>query len=152
MQETIVYFENHKSYRGQKYVITFPDEWILNELPDSGRDCGNCKWYGSWRGLMLGYCSNCAKYVYCCERGLGFVGYGVEEIHDWENNPITAPTAATLTYLLDIDLEKIGDINENPEDTMENHLKQNDEEMGKIYEDLEQEAKDEIRNYYDWMN
>lgn len=155
LQETIYYYQDEKVYKGQKYVLTFPDEWILDESEYSGRNCENCKWYGSWRGVMLGYCFNCAKYVYHYKRGLGFVGCGVEEIYDLEKNTESSAEAgapATTTYLLDIDLEKIGDIRENPEDTIENHNKQSDKEIDKIYEDLEQEAKDEMRNYFDSMN
>uniref|UniRef100_A0A6C0HZ78 Uncharacterized protein n=1 Tax=viral metagenome TaxID=1070528 RepID=A0A6C0HZ78_9ZZZZ len=146
-QESIVYFDNYKIYCGQKYVITFPREWILNELPNTGRECENCKWYGSWRGIMLGYCANCAK-NYNYKRGLGFTGHGVEQIHNWENNP----KSATMTYLLNIDYNNLGDIRENPEDTMENHNKKNDDEIDKIYEEMEQEAKDEMRNHYDDYN
>jgi len=149
VEESIVYFENHKTYCGQKYVLTFPDEWILDELQYSGRGCGNCKFYGSWRGVMLGYCYNCANYIYDGKRGLGFVGFGVEEIYDLERN---TESAATTTYLLNIDLEKIGDIRENPEDTIENHNKKNYEKIHKIYDDMEQESKDEMRNYFDSMN
>jgi hypothetical protein len=126
-EEQIVYFENHKTYCGQKYVRTFPDEWILDELPETGRECDNCKFFGSWRGVMLGYCLNCAEYCYDYSRSFGFVGQSVEEFS--EN-----PNSATMTYLLGIDLEKIGDINENPEDTMENRY----EEMNKMYEEIDE--------------
>jgi len=145
-EESIIYFTNYKIYKGQKYVCTFPDEWILNELTTTGNECENCKWYGSWRGVILGYCCNCANYCYYYDRGLGFIGHGVE-------NHYEKSQSATMTYLLDIDLENIGNINENPDDTMENHYNTKKNMNYQILEyeeeELEQEVKDEMRNHYD---
>ena len=115
---------------GFKYHLRFPDEWILNEFADTGRNCKNCvghhhNGYGMWRGIILGYCANCASYNYLCSRGGGFLEHGVEHNENVSNE-----------YLGIVDLEKIGDILENPLDTMENHLARK-----KVYE--EELAKDD---------
>jgi len=61
------------------YVGGFPTEWATSHTPDTGPiDCFNCRDHGSLRGVFLGYCANCADFVYHGERGLGFMGGGNE--------------------------------------------------------------------------
>jgi hypothetical protein len=148
-QDSILYFENHKTYCGQKYVTTFPDEWILNELPDTGRQCNNCKFFGAWRGVIVGYCLNCAEYCYHYSRGFGFDSFAVEIIPE-DTDP---RKSATMTYLFTVDLEKVGDINENLEDTLENHEKlskqKHDAVNAKLWQEFEQEQKQEQKEIYD---
>lgn len=106
----------YKTYMGHRYHIDFPNEWILNELPETGRNCLNCTGIATWRNIILGYCVNCAKFEYNYTRGRGFLGYGVE------SQVLYVPSAYN-TYLKKIDknLHQFGNINENPEDTLENH-------------------------------
>jgi len=117
----IEYFENYKTYGGFKYHLGFPDEWILNELPDTGRECANCvgngdnKGYAMWRGIILGYCVNCAI-TYCGTRCKGFNGYA----NEWWSN--IDYESAYDKYLGDIDLENYGDLEANPHDKIEMHL------------------------------
>jgi len=119
--DSITISDSYKSYRGFKYHLNFPDEWILNEEPFTGRQCLNCvggdnlPGFAMWRGIILGYCANCALH-YNGHRGRGFYAHAVEFIRS--NN---VGDSVFDTYLKDIDLENTGDILENPEDTMANH-------------------------------
>jgi hypothetical protein len=117
----IEYFENYKTYGGFKYHLGIPDEWILNELPDTGRECANCvgnngnnDGFAMWRGIVLGYCANCAT-TYCGTRCKGFNGYA----NEWYGNE--QYESAYDKYLGNIDLENYGELEANPDDTMENH-------------------------------
>ena len=81
-RKMVEYRENYKMYGGFKYHLSFPDEWMTNEYPFTGRECANCvgetvDGYAMWRGLIIGYCANCAE-KYHGKRGPGFVGCGVE--------------------------------------------------------------------------
>lgn len=110
--------EGYKVFGGFKYHLNFPDEWILDELPDTGRECWNCvgKYdycgYAMWRGIVLGYCANCAL-DYEGERGRGFWGCGIEMNRDKYKSAFTL-------YLGEVDFESLGDLEANPEDTLEN--------------------------------
>jgi len=126
-EDIIIYRNTYKLYRGHKYVLTFPDEWILNEMAHTGRQCPNCvnvnaegiaDGFGMWRGVIIGYCMNCAEHSYRYSRGYGFQGQAVENI------PVVVEifTAAWYTYLAQIDLNSVGNIEMNPEDTIENYI------------------------------
>ena len=55
-----------------KYANSFPKEWALSHLPDTGPEqCENCYDYGTIDNLFVGYCLNCAQYEYNGERGSG---------------------------------------------------------------------------------
>jgi len=73
--------------------------------------------FATWRGVILGYCSNCAL-TYEGERGIGFFEHGVEI--RFPDTPSYAISAFD-TYLKNVNLETVGDIEANPEDTIENH-------------------------------
>ena len=65
-------------YDGECYVPKFPLYWAVNCIPGTGpKDCSNCKCYGSWNGVFIGYCGNCAP-IYEFKRGAGFINWGVE--------------------------------------------------------------------------
>jgi len=123
---TIEVFEGYKTYKGFKYHLNFPNEWILFEAEGTGRQCGNCVdmhagyGYATWRGIILGYCANCAL-TYEGERGVGFHSCGIEI--RYPDTPACAVTAFD-TYLKNVDLETVGDIEDNPEDTMYNRMVQ----------------------------
>jgi len=116
-----IQYREYKTYRGFKYHINFPDEWILHEKQNTGRNCENCignadsHGFALWRGIILGYCANCSIYDYEGQRGAGFCGQGVEVKNEY--------CSAYDLYLKNVDLDTIGDLAENPEDTMENHQK-----------------------------
>jgi len=68
------YWYNSICYHG-----AFPVEWAKNHYPDTGPlECWNCEDYGCVNGIFVGYCANCAQYVYEGERGRGFFDHGVE--------------------------------------------------------------------------
>jgi hypothetical protein len=113
--------EHYKTFGDFKYHLNMPDEWILNELPHTGRECGNCvgnrqhgdcNGFAMWRGIILGYCANCAI-GYEGKRGRGFMGLGNE------SNMFQYPSAFQL-YLGYVDFENYGDLAENEEHTIEN--------------------------------
>jgi hypothetical protein len=154
----IIICEGYKTYKGFKYHLNFPNEWILYEEEDTGRQCANCigtdgynDGYACWRGIILGYCANCA-WFYNGIRGRGFQGRAVEVIK--ENN---IGDSAFDTYLKNIDLENTGNLLDSTEDTMENHEKMLAEisEICKQYDSLseeyyqdEYEEQEIIDNYY----
>ena len=124
MYFTIETCNSYKTYKGFKYHLNFPDEWLLYEKSDTGRECSNCvgingiEGFATWRGIILGYCANCS-FTYERERGIGFNGYGIEWHHsDTHENAVSAFDS----YLKNIDLETVGDIVDNPEHTMENRM------------------------------
>jgi len=77
MSEISYYF----AYDGYNYVDTFPQEWLLcyDDNLTGPLHCGNCENYGSifQNGIhiFMGYCSNCAFYIYMEKRGHGFYGF-----------------------------------------------------------------------------
>jgi hypothetical protein len=74
LEEVIDYFPGKKyyKYRGNKYHVTFPEEWALDYKFGTGYDCANCRSLARFRGVLYGYCDACAIDVYKGERGNGF--------------------------------------------------------------------------------
>lgn len=72
--------------------------WILG--PGCSRNhCGNCNYFGSFRGVFLGYCGNCSRdYEYT--RGNGFIEQG-EELSD-------ARQKEYFSYLRGVDITTLG--------------------------------------------
>jgi len=67
---------------GVLYTERFPVEWALSHEPETGPvGCLNCACAGSWNGIFIGYCANCAQYVYEGSRGSGFLYQGVSNYH-----------------------------------------------------------------------
>jgi len=136
--ETIIRYDGYKMFAGFKYPLDFPDEWIMNELPDTGRQCFNCvgfhqNGYAMWRGIVIGYCCNCAD-EYHGKRGIGIYAHGVEMVGK-------SGISIFDTYLKGIDLDTFGDIQENPKDTMENHYKVKNNFM-EVEEEVEEKSTD----------
>jgi hypothetical protein len=65
-------------YDGVLYTSHFPEEWAKSHINGTGPKCRNCDMVGYYNGVFIGYCANCAKYVYNNTRGLGFIDYGIE--------------------------------------------------------------------------
>ena len=63
-----------------KIDFHFPLHWNADHhIHKSGPDhCDNCYEYGMYNGVFIGYCVNCAEYVYHLKRGLGMKGKGIE--------------------------------------------------------------------------
>jgi hypothetical protein len=72
--------EDEEEWNGDiVYHECFPEEWLDTHAPGTGpKECANCRWYGSLGGIFLGYCVNCAQYIYNGERGRGLYGDGLE--------------------------------------------------------------------------
>ena len=109
-KEFVYHYRNGKpayySYDEELYCGTFPEEWVLDHLPDTGpKECGNCAYYGSWNGVFLGYCCNCAQYVYNGERGHGFIDIGKE----CDYNPEVCGPSVFDTYLKGLYPDEVGD-------------------------------------------
>jgi hypothetical protein len=53
------------SYYGIYYSDSFKDEWALNHLPKTGpHECLDCLYHGTYKGIFVDYCMNCAKNEY----------------------------------------------------------------------------------------
>ena len=96
--------KQYYTYKGVHYDIAFPIFWVLYEQPETGpHHCNNCKDVGTFRGVFLMYCANCAPYCYNNNVGYGAIEPGVELI---EGNNIEK--TAWHTYLKTRDLKYIG--------------------------------------------
>lgn len=79
LKEIVYCGDKYYSYNEELYTATFPKEWAENHLEGTGpNDCKNCADYGSWNGVFIGYCANCAQYTYNGERGCGFISNGYQ--------------------------------------------------------------------------
>jgi len=98
------------SYDDELYAATFPEEWVENHLDGTGpKECENCAEYGSWNGVFIGYCCNCAIHDYCGTRGKGFIYPG----HELENECNKEFPSVFDTYLKDVHHSDIGDVDFN---------------------------------------
>jgi hypothetical protein len=96
---------DYYSFREELYCGTFPEEWARTHKPGTGpHDCRECLRKGSWNGVFIGYCFQCAD-LYGGERGPGFVEQGEENRH----SPYYEKSSAFNTYLKGIALDSIGD-------------------------------------------
>jgi len=87
------------------YIGGFPLDWALDHLPETGPiECANCLEFGCLRGVFIGYCANCADYLYNFTRGAGFIGDGTEY---QSNNP---ENSAFETYLKGIDMTTVSEL------------------------------------------
>ena len=130
------HYRNNKSiyysYDDELYASTFPEEWSENHLDGSGpKDCDNCAFYGSWNGVFIGYCCNCAR-EYNYTRGHGFISCGEENIiADPEYGTsigYSESTSAFGTYLKGVNLRDVGDIEFN--NTMKHIVEQVSADIG----------------------
>jgi len=103
---------NYYIYAEEKYSVRFPLQWATNHISKTGpNDCAECKCNGSWNGVFIGYCSNCAITMYEGHRGRGFSYPGVENTAD----EVLYIDSMFTTYLRNLCLDEIGD--KNIEDT-----------------------------------
>lgn len=100
----IFHYRNFYQYEGELYAKQFPKEWAQTHAKGTGPNaCANCRDVGSWNGVFIGYCTNCAEMEYQLCRGHGFIKPGKEAIKD------NANTSAFQTYLKDVVMDSIGD-------------------------------------------
>ena len=88
------------------YHASFPVEWALNEDETGPLECLNCLYYGSYEGVIIGYCVNCAQNSFNGERGQGFIEKGIEYTN--ESGEVKGCRALD-TYLKGVDLCTIGE-------------------------------------------
>jgi hypothetical protein len=94
------------AFNGELYTATFPKDWLFNCKPGTGpKDCRNCLAFGSWNGVFIGYCANCAFYQYNGYRGRGFIRAGQES----NDADVQAFESVFDTYLKDVAMDEIGD-------------------------------------------
>jgi hypothetical protein len=100
-------YENGRyySYDGELYTRTFPQHWAMNHIHNTGpKECVTCAKFGSWNGVFVAYCVNCAN-EYKGQRGNGVYIYEhMCEMIISNNNR----NSAFNTYLYGIDFENIG--------------------------------------------
>jgi len=86
--------DDYYVYDKQKYYLFFPYDWVQNMFPGTGpKMCEKCVLHGSKKSIFIGYCYDCANYVYDCKRGHGFENY-LEDI-----DMVNKETSANYTYL-----------------------------------------------------
>ena len=122
-------------YDEELYTFGFPMEWAMNHSPGSGpKECGNCAWYGSWNGVFIGYCANCAEDAYNGERGRGFINFGEEnDAEEVQHFP-----SAFDTYLKNVNMDEIGD-----KDFVDTARMKMIEEVNEFVDSLEDESDEE---------
>jgi len=132
-----------------QYDIHFPLLWALEPIKDEKgfiygpSDCSNCLGYGSYRGVFIGYCLNCAK-IYGYERGNGFITHGVE-CSEGDNRE--AKNSVWNTYLKNVKLEDIGwDFLVDPPfvDNWVSDAEEAVEDVDEIKEEIKEEKEDEV--------
>ena len=162
-KEFIYHYRNGKpayySYDEELYCGTFPEEWVLDHFPDTGpKECGNCAYYGSWNGVFIGYCANCAC-MYNGERGQGFIDIGKECDYTFDFPSVFD------TYLKDLSPDDVGDKDFMDSAALVNYIDassnifeeflvnvedNNDDEAPRIFEEKYPDINiDEANAYYD---
>lgn len=93
------------SYYHILYHKNFPEEWAKSHATEYAGPsiCYNCVDYGCINNVFIGYCANCAQFVYNGTRGRGFISAGIE---DNEPDALKYPSIFE-TYMKDVDTSKI---------------------------------------------
>jgi len=100
-------FASYYSYDDKLYSIHFPKKWSKYHADGTGpKMCENCEYHGSWNGVFIGYCMNCARYIYEGSRGRGMED-GVED----NSEEVQQYHSVHDTYLKNANCEYIGDKN-----------------------------------------
>jgi len=95
------------SYDEELYAGTFPEEWVTRHEAFTGpKNCNNCNKFGSWNGVFIGYCANCAKFIYKGERGRGLIIIGGEN----KSDDVLQYPSIFETYLNDVNHYEVGDV------------------------------------------
>jgi hypothetical protein len=106
-QKFIYNSNNCYLFKSELYTVYFPTEWAETHLPDTGpNECTNCKVLGTWNGVFIGYCANCAVLCYKGSRGKGLSDKGIE----CNNTAVLNYDSIFKTYLNGVDLDTIGNI------------------------------------------
>ena len=120
--DEIIDLGSYYSYRGDLYIKQFPMMWAESHAPGTGpEECENCSFYGSWNGIFIGYCANCAINVYEYQRGHGFIEHGEELDLDIlqlraMDTYLHGVNLDEIEYLPNIDFYNMSDAEEEEED------------------------------------
>ena len=99
---------SYYSYDDKLYSIHFPKKWAKDHAERTGPEmCENCEYHGSWNGVFIGYCANCAPYIYQGTRGRGMIDIG-EEFND---ECVQQYPSMKDTYFKNVNLDEVGDKN-----------------------------------------
>jgi hypothetical protein len=138
----------------EPYTKTFPYEWAINHLPNTGpKECRNCQHNGSWNGVFVCYCTDCAT-LYDGLRGPGMAGpfYNGENLLKSE---IDSPLAAMNTYMKGIKFSDIGDkdfcdsVGQNSDNCFHGGTMLSHFSIQKFTESSENEDEDDCASLYD---
>jgi len=131
----ITHYNDVYSHDYQWYHIQFPEDWALGHLEGTGPgQCENCADYGCVNGVFIGYCANCALFVYNGSRGRGFMGNGVES-----NDDIALMYASAFdTYLAGVDVYAIQGIRAQSPHSVEEDMD------AQMQEDMDAQMQEEI--------
>lgn len=84
------------------YIGRFPLEWAISHKKGTGpNECTNCLHSGSKDGVFIGYCANCADYIYHGTRGKGLYD-------NFEESPRDKGYSIFDTYLTGMDMTFVG--------------------------------------------
>ena len=88
-----------KIIEGKVYIASFPEEYIKTEKENrtGPRCCENCAYYGCIEEVFIGYCLNCASYIYNYERGPGLDT--VNNIYELKNMKTNRLPIDEIVYL-----------------------------------------------------
>jgi hypothetical protein len=78
--------KDYYTYQGNKYDIRFPITWAIDQLPETGHECSRCLAFGSFRGVLFGYCNDCNKPPY------------YPDLHVGSNYNGTRPAVCSIPY------------------------------------------------------
>lgn len=93
-------------HKNRLYSVHFPEKWAVDFIEGTGPDeCHMCKENGSWNGVFIAYCYQCAQHCYKGERGRGMITCGLE----CSSKEVCNLPSIFDTYLAGVDLDSIGD-------------------------------------------
>ena len=141
--------DNFYVFNGIAYDNHFPLEWAINpkkmdqDFTCDPSDCKNCLNYGSYNGVFIGYCANCAA-EYNYQRGNGFIDY----VEEFKHEGFYDENSVWQTYLKYVNLDEIGILPKDtlPKDTLSSISVLSEED--ECFQTNVEEQDDEIR----WMN
>ena len=97
---------SYYSYDDKFYSIHFPKKWAKDHFEETGpKMCENCEHHGSWNGVFIGYCANCAEHIYQGTRGRGMIDIGKES----NEEHVREYPSMKETYFKNVNLDEVGD-------------------------------------------
>jgi hypothetical protein len=134
--EEPVYYQDKYLYDYQWYHESFPVEWAVYHEDETGPgQCSNCAKFGSVNGIFIGYCANCAIYIYEGKRGRGFIDSGLECA---DEDCLDFPSAYD-TYLKDVDILAIEGVDESDDEEDAQVIEEDDSDDDEEVEEDEDE-------------